>query len=165
LRIVLKEHPLYSKIRKFSFYQKKIHYLGHIISEKDITVDLENIKAIREWLIPRNAMEFRSFMGLEIYYRRFIGGFSKIAHPITYLQKKGIKFEQTSKCEENFHLLKELLKSSPNLNIVDSNENFVVYTDACREGLDGILTQNGHVVCYDSRKLKEHGRNYATHDL
>jgi len=22
-----------------------------------------------------------------------------------------------------------------------------------------------HVVCYDSRKLKEHGKNYATHDL
>jgi hypothetical protein len=25
--------------------------------------------------------------------------------------------------------------------------------------------QNGHVVCYESRKLKEHERNYATHDL
>jgi len=24
---------------------------------------------------------------------------------------------------------------------------------------------NGHVVCYESRKLKEHERHYATHDL
>jgi hypothetical protein len=109
--------------------------------------------------------EVRSFMGLAGYYRRFIGGFSKIAHPITSLQKKGIKFEWTSKCEESFQLLKELLTSAPILNIVDPNENFVVCTDACKEGLGGVLTQNGHVVCYESRKLKEHERNYATHDL
>ena len=28
---VLREHQLYAKLRKCSFYQKKIHYLGHII--------------------------------------------------------------------------------------------------------------------------------------
>jgi hypothetical protein len=27
------------------------------------------------------------------------------------------------------------------------------------------LSQNGHVVCYESRKVKEHERNYATHNL
>jgi len=25
--------------------------------------------------------------------------------------------------------------------------------------------QEGHVICYESRKLKEHEKNYATHDL
>jgi hypothetical protein len=30
---VLREHPLHSKLRKCSFYQEKIHYLGHIISK------------------------------------------------------------------------------------------------------------------------------------
>jgi hypothetical protein len=49
-------------------------------------------------------LEVRSFMGLPSYYMRFIGGFSNIAHPITYLKKKKIKFEWTSKCEENFHI-------------------------------------------------------------
>jgi hypothetical protein len=34
-------------------------------------------------------------MGLAGYYKRFIEGFSKIAHPITYLQKKGVIFEWT----------------------------------------------------------------------
>jgi hypothetical protein len=37
--------------------------------------------------------------------------------------------------------------------------------DACKEGLGGFLTQNGFVICYESRKLKEHERHYATHDL
>jgi hypothetical protein len=104
-------------------------------------------------------------MGLAGYYRRFIEGFSKIAHPITSLQKKGVKFEWTSECEEIFQHLKNLLTSAPILKIVDPEEDFIVCTDACKEGLGGVLTQNGHVVCYESRKLKEHERNYATHDL
>ena len=41
----------------------------------------------------------------------------------------------------------------------------MVYTDACIEVLGGVLTQEGHVICYESRKLKEHEKNYATHDL
>jgi hypothetical protein len=51
------------------------------------------------------------------------------------------------------------------LRIVDPSANFVVCTDSCKEGLGGFLSQNGHVVCYESRKLKEHERLYATHDL
>jgi hypothetical protein len=85
-------------------------------------------------------------MGLFGYYRRFITGFSKISHPITSLQNKGIKFEWTTKCEENFNMLKELLTSAPILNIVDPNGIFGVCTDACKEVLGGILTQNGHVL-------------------
>jgi hypothetical protein len=41
----------------------------------------------------------------------------------------------------------------------------VVCTDACKEGLGRVLTQNGHVIRYESRKLKEHERKYAIHDL
>jgi hypothetical protein len=61
--------------------------------------------------------------------------------------------------------LKSLLTSAPILRIVDPNEDFVVCIDACKEGLGGVLSQNGHVICYESRKLKEHERHYATHDL
>jgi hypothetical protein len=64
-------------------------------------------------------------MGL-VGYKRFIEGFSRFSHPITYFQKRGIKFEWTLKCEESFQLLRELLTSAPILNIVDPNEDFVV---------------------------------------
>ena len=99
--------------------------MGHIISEKGIVVDPEKIEAIRGWPTPMNASEVRYFMGLVGYYKRFIAGFSKIAHPITSLQNKGIKFEWTIECDDNFNMLKELLTSAHILKIVDPNESFV----------------------------------------
>ena len=51
---VLREHQLYTKLSKCSFYQRQIHYLGHIISEEGIVVDPEKVQAIREWPAPKN---------------------------------------------------------------------------------------------------------------
>ena len=76
-----------------------------------------------------------------------------------------MKFEWTLDCEMSFQHLKKLLTSVPILRIVNPNEDFIVCTDACKEGLGGVLTKSGFVVCYESRKLKEHERHYATHDL
>ena len=61
--------------------------------------------------------------------------------------------------------MKQLLTNAPILRNTNPNMDFVVCTDACKEGLGGVISQEGFVVCYESQKLKEHERNYATHDL
>ena len=99
---LLREHQLYAKLCRCDFYRDRIQYLGHIISKEGIYVDPEKIEAIMNWPTPRNVTDVRSFMELTGYYRRFIEGFSKVAHAITSLQKKGVKFEWTSRCEEIF---------------------------------------------------------------
>ena len=38
-------------------------------------------------------------------------------------------------------------------------------TYACNEGLGGVLTLEGHIVDYESRKLKTHEKKCATYDL
>ena len=85
---MLRENQLYAKLSKCLFYQRQIQYLGHIVSEERITMDPKKIKVTREWLTPWNVSEAKSFMGSIEYYKRFIEGFFKIAHPITSLKKK-----------------------------------------------------------------------------
>ena len=104
-------------------------------------------------------------MGITGYYQRFIEWFSRIANPITSLQKKGKKFDWNQKCEDNFRMLKTLLTTAPILKIVDPNKDFIVCTDTCNDGLGGVLTHEGHIIAYESRKLKIHEKNYETYDL
>ena len=119
-------------------------------------VDPEKIKDISEWPVPKGVTDIRSFMGLTSYYRRFIQGFLKITYPITYLQNKGVKFAWSLKYQEKFENLKILLTMAPILKLVDTYEDYTVCTDANKEGLGGVLSQEGHVVCFESHKLKEH---------
>jgi hypothetical protein len=81
------------------------------------------------------------------------------------LQKKNKKFVWTEKCVEAFRRLKELLTTTSILKVPDMDEEFLVCTDASKEGLGGVLMQDGRVIAYISRKLRKHEENYATHDL
>ena len=43
----LKENQLYANFSKCEFYKHKIQYLGHIILEQGLVVDLEKINSIK----------------------------------------------------------------------------------------------------------------------
>src|SRR3954453_19478657 len=47
----------------------------------------------------------------------------------------------------------------------DITKPFDVYCDASKIGLRCVLTQEGKVISYLSRQLKQHEKNYPTHDL
>jgi len=117
--------------------------LGHVVSKKGIAIDPEKIRAIMEWVAPKNVDEVRSFMGLVVYYRRFMRNFSQISYPITSLQRKGKKFEWMEECEARFEQLKQLLTHAPMLKIGDLDIEFFVCIDGCKRGLGGVLMQDG----------------------
>jgi hypothetical protein len=109
LRLVLqclRGHKLYRKLSKCSFYQSRIHYLGHVISGEGIIMDLAKVEAIMEWPVPTNVTKVHSFMGLAGYYQQFVEGFSKLANPITELQKKNKKVFWTENAWNHFGGLK-----------------------------------------------------------
>ena len=139
--------------------------MGHVISGAGISIDLSKVEAINSWSRPTNPSEVRSFLGLAGYYRRFVEGFSKTASPLTQLTRKGITFKWTETYEQSFQELKKRLTSAPILSIPSGTGGFVVYSDASKNGLGCVLMQNGKVIAYASRQLKEYERNYPTHDL
>eukprot|EP00253_Pinus_taeda_P009116 PITA_09116 len=128
LRMVLqtlREHQLYAKFSKCDFLKEEIQYLGHVITKNGIVVDPEKIKSIMDWPIPKDVADIRSFMGLVGYYRRFMEGFSKVAFPITSLQKKGKAFQWTTDFQKSFEQLKPLLTTAPILSIADPDKDYV----------------------------------------
>ena len=135
------------------------------MSSEGISVDPSKVEAVENWPRPKNVSEVRSFLGLARYYRRFVEGFSKIASPLTQLTRKDVKFKWTDSCEGSFQELKKRLTSALVLSIPTGGGGFVIYSDASKNGLGCVLMQNGKVIAYASRQLKEYEKNYPTHDL
>lgn len=160
----LREHEIYSTFSKCNFFSLQIHYLGHIVLREGVIVDPEKVKAIMEWLMPQNVVEFISFMGLVGHYMIFIKNFSKIGFPSISMQNKGKGFELMCDCTTRFDQFKQPLTKSQILRITYLEKYFNVCTDACKEGLGGVLMYASQMVCYESQNLNQHEQNYATHD-
>ena len=156
---------MFAKFSKCEFWLDKVGFLGHIVSAEGVSVDPQKVEAVSNWKRPTTVTEIRSFLGLAGYYRRFVQDFSKIAAPLSGLTKKGVKFEWSDQCEQSFQELKNHLTSAPVLALPDDSGEYVLFCDASRRGLGGVLMQHDREIAYASRQLKPHEVNYPTHDL
>lgn len=124
--------------KKCILFQKEVEFLGHVVNEDRVSTDPDKTQVIREWVVPKNVTEVRSFLGLCSYYRKFIRNFASVAKPLHKLTEKGRTFLWTEECDESFRTLKELLTSPPILAYPDRTGLFVLDTDASESGLDFI---------------------------
>ena len=84
---------------------------------------------------------------------------------MTRLTRKEVKFEWNDLSEKAFQELKRRLTSTPILIVPERGQRYTVYCDASKDGLGCVLMQSGRVVAYGSWQLKNHKRNYPTHDM
>ena len=62
--------------KKCILFQRKVQYLGHVVSEEGISPDPGKIEAVKTWPRPATVTEIRSFLGLCSYSRRFVPVFA-----------------------------------------------------------------------------------------
>ena len=155
------------RTEKCRFAQRKVHYLGHVVSAAGVEPDPAKVEAISSYPAPRDVREVRQFLGMANYYRRFVKNFSQIASPLYELTKKTAKgFSWNTDCQDAFDDLKSRLLAPPILAYPDFSKLFLVHTDASASAIGGILSQHNEegeqVIAYWSRQLSKAERNYST---
>jgi hypothetical protein len=91
----LRQHKLYTNLEKFSFDMDRFHYLGYIIDQHGVHVDLAKIQVIRDYPAPKTLIELQCFLGLANFYHRFMLGFSHIAWALIQISRGGGKVKFT----------------------------------------------------------------------
>ncbi|GKD96850.1 retrovirus-related pol polyprotein from transposon 17.6 [Tanacetum coccineum] len=126
-------------VKKQDGSSKKVDYLGYVISGEGVSADPSKIVAIGNWPKPKNIKELQGFLRLTGYYRRFFQNYGKIAKPLTSLLKKG-NFHWDLEATSAFQKLKEAMSHTLVLGLLNSEEPFIIETDASGVGLRAVLT-------------------------
>ncbi len=116
---ILRESEPFAKLKKCEFWLREVAFLGHVISELGIGVDLRRSRQSRIGLDQRTSPRLEAF-SLAGYYQRFAEGFVRLSIPLTRLTHICTKFIWNEACEKNFMELKERLTTAPILSLPQS---------------------------------------------
>ena len=136
------------------------------MSAAEICADPAKCQQVRDWPVPRDLHEVRSFLGLCSYYRRHIQGFTELATPLYELATKGTDFEWTERRHEAFGQLKKALTSVPILGFPREEGLWYLDTDASDVGTGALLSKiqdkEEWVISYVSKSLEGSDQRYCT---
>ena len=110
-----------------------------------IKVDPKVVKGFPRPLTPTGITKF---LGLVVYYRRFVEGFAFISSPLTTLTQKKAKFEWLKASDKRFKELNDKLISALVLTLPEGNGGFIVYCDASRLNFAYVLMKHRKVIAY-----------------
>ena len=163
----LRDFKLKLKPKKCDLFKKKVKFLGHVVSEEGVECDPDKINSVKNWTIPANVTEVRSFLGLCNYYRKFIRNFSNMSYEMVQLTKKDIPLVWTDECQKSFDSLKHALINAPVLAYPDLKKEFILDTDASGTGIGAVLSQlqddgSERPIAYGSYTLNKSQSRYCT---
>ena len=154
---ILRQHKLYAKMSKCEFCQHKVDFLGHVVTDKGVSVDPKKVAAVQEWPRPGSVHDVRSFLGMTNFYRVFIRGYADIAAPLTDLTRGKQEWSWGGQQEEAFRTLKDKLTTAPVLVIPEPELGYTIWTDASDYAVGAILYQDQgkglQPVAFESKRL------------
>ena len=100
-----------------------------------------NIAAVTEFPVPRSVTEVSQFMGLSLYYHRFVKNFAQIAQPLHALARKGATYIWSDECQKAYEELKQRLTRAPIFMYPSFDQDFTLDTDASMREIGAVLSQ------------------------
>ena len=120
---------------------------------------------MEEWPVPSSSKEVERFLGLANYHRVFVKNFAEKAQVLYSLTGKN-KFRWGQEEQEAFESLKVALMNPPVLGLPNTEDPFILDTDASDTaiGAELLQIQNGEekVVAYSSYTLTPEQKKYCT---
>ena len=166
----LQANGLAGSLEKCEWNQRKVEFLGYIISAEGIGMSEDKIRSILDWPTPSRLRDVQSFLGFANFYRRFIDGFSRICKPLTDGLKGSEKlWSWSTQCQLAFELLKRRFTTAPILLHFNPELPVILETDASDFAIGAVLSQLAldkrlHPVAFHSRKMDKAEVNYEIHD-
>lgn len=93
---------------------------------------------MHKWPVPTTVKHLRGFLGLIIYYRRFIANNASISAPLTGLLRHD-SFEWSTVAPTTFIEMKSAMMATPVLALPDFSKEFVNETDASNLRIGAVL--------------------------
>ena len=146
-----------------------MEYLGLIIGQGQVHMDLTKLSAISSWKPPTSVKGIRSFLGFANFYHKFIPNYLNIVTPLTTLTHKDITWSLMPLHQRSFDALKAIFATSPVLTILDISHPFHIMSDTSLLAASAVLMQkdtNGdpHPCAYFSKTFSPAKRNYDIYD-
>ena len=165
---ILKDRNVSLNKDKCILSQREVLYLGYVLSADGIKPDKTKIEAISNAPIPTNVNALKSFLGLCVYYNRFVPNYSTILTPLYNLTQSNVNFEWNSIHDQAFNTVKEKLVNAKILDTFKPNAKLILEVDASSVGLGAVLKQclNGKIttIAFASKKLSQAEINYSQID-
>ena len=149
----LRENALFTNSKTSELFKKEIEYLGHIMFADGVRPDPKKVAMIVAWPVPADLTALRSFLGLAMFYRKYVWKYSHIATPLTDMTQKNKFGEWIELQQASFDKLKQAIAECVTLKIVDLQKPYVVETDASDIVVGAVLMQEGRPVAFESKKL------------
>ena len=96
-------------------FNKSVTYLGHVIDGDGLHSTDEKLKAVQDAPRPKDVTALKSFLGLLMFYSRFLPRHSTVLAPLNRLLKKDVKWALNKTEEQAFVNAKQLLLESQTL--------------------------------------------------
>jgi hypothetical protein len=115
----LRAQNFFCNIDKCQFQIEEIKYLGHLVDARGTKPDPHKVHILRDWHkadIKSSINNIRSFLGLAIYFRRFIPNYSTLAGPLmARIQEGKDSSPWTPQCAQSFLDIKVALINATDL--------------------------------------------------
>lgn len=166
----LSQHHITINRKKSQFLKSQIVFLGHIISEKGISMDPDKIQVIKNFQPPKTKKQIQSFLGFINFYRKFIRDLSQDTEQLSALVKKDTKWIWGTAQQQAFENIKEKFLEDIIIQFPDFTREFYINTDASTTHVGAELYQikedgRHQSLGFASRTLNSAERNYNTTEL